>query len=115
MDIEIVREPISPERVQAHAAATFGDMVKVVVDIRRGVCAIGGELHADAEAVLLGDGSAQQDVWGANILMGVQAGQNVEYTSMVNIRPSQGNRSREIQDNFIREAVRAVLAHLGMV
>jgi hypothetical protein len=115
MDIEIVRERISLERVRAQAVATFGDMVKVVVDVRRGVCAMGGELHADAEALLLEDGSAQQDVWGANILMDAPVGQNVEYTSMINIRPSQGNRSRAIQDPGIREAVHTVLAHLGMV
>lgn len=116
MDIEIIHEKTTPERVREHAKATFGDMVKVVVDVRRGIMAIGGELHADAEAVLLNDGSKQADLWGANIIIEKPLGENIEYNSLINIRPSQGNRSRDIQDAAICDRVRAVLAHLtGMV
>lgn len=112
MDIEIIREKITPERVREHAQATFGDMVKVVVDIERDIMAIGGELHSDAEAVLLGDGSKQADLWGANIMMDLPNGENIEYNSLINIRPSQQNRSRDIQDPAIRERVRGVLGAL---
>ncbi|HYS16408.1 MAG TPA: DUF5674 family protein [Candidatus Binatia bacterium] len=48
----------------------FGDMIKYVVDVERGVVAIGGELHADAEQVLLERGSRQADLWGANYYPG---------------------------------------------
>lgn len=51
MDIEIIREKTTPDCVREHAAATFGDMVKVVVDINRRIMAMGGELHSDTEAV----------------------------------------------------------------
>lgn len=116
MDIEIIREKITPDRVREHAEATFGDMVKVVVDINRRIMAIGGELHSDAEAILLGDGSKQSDLWGANIMMDILNSENIEYNSLINIRPSQGNRSRHIQDVAIRERVREVLSALtGMV
>ena len=91
-------------------------MVKVAVDVERKIMAIGPEMHSDAEAVLLGDGSKQADLWGANILMDKAIGDNVEYNSIINIRPSQGNRSRDIQDPVIRERVRSVLSDLtGMV
>lgn len=116
MEIEIVRKAISPEQVREHAEATFGDMVKVVVDLEREIVAIGGELHSDAEAVLLDDGSKQNDLWGANIMVDKSPGENIEYNSLINIRPSQGNRSRDIQDPSIRERVRAVLSKCtGMV
>lgn len=116
MNIEIVREKITPERVREHAQATFVDMVKVVVDIGRGIFAIGGELHSDAEAVLLEDGSQQSDLWGANVIMDALPGENIEYNSLINIRPSQGNRSRDIHDQTIRDRVRGVLLRLtGMV
>lgn len=116
MGIEIIRETVSPDFVRRHAAATFGDMVKVVVDTDRRIMAIGGELHSDAEAVLLGDGSKQTDLWGANIMIDLPKGENIEYSSLINIRPSQGNRSRDIQDANIRERVGKILGTLtGMV
>ena len=115
MDIEIIREKTTPEKVREHAEATFVDMVKVVVDIERGIMAIGGELHSDAEAVLLDDGSKQTDLWGANIIMDKPVGENIEYNSLINIRPSQGNRSRDIQDSTIRCRVHSVLSQLTSI
>lgn len=84
----------------------FEDMVKYVVDVARGVVAVGGEMHADAEQRLLEDGSAQADLWGANYYPGRGRDACVEYTSLINIRPAHGNRSMEIQDAGTRERVR---------
>ena len=86
----------------------FGDMIKYVVDIERGVVAIGGELHADADQVLLERGSRQGDLWGANYYPGRGPDDCIEYTSLINIRPSSGNRRMEIEDQAIRERVRAL-------
>jgi hypothetical protein len=77
----------------------FGDLLKAVVDIDRGVMAIGGELHADEEAILLDAGSSQVDLWGIN-LYPAEHGQPgwIEFDSMVNVRPRQRNRSRSLPD-----------------
>ena len=83
-------------------------MIKYVVDIERGVIAIGGELHADAEQLLLERGSRQGDMWGANYYPGRGADECIEYTSLINIRPSSGNRRMEIADPAIRARVRAL-------
>ncbi len=92
----------------------FEDMVKYVVDVARGVVAVGGEMHADAEQVLLEDGSRQADLWGASYYPGRGRESCVECTSLINIRPAQGNRSMEIQDPAIRERVRSLtLALIG--
>ena len=40
--------------------------MKLAVDLERRILAGGGALHADCEAVLLGAGSRQEDVWGAD-------------------------------------------------
>jgi len=93
-------------------AAFFGDMVKIVVDIRRGVVAVGGELHADAESLLLEQGSAQDDLWGANYYPGRGPENCVEYTALVNIRPSRDNPGMEIGSPEIRAAVRDVVVRL---
>ncbi len=92
----------------------FEDMVKYVVDVARGVAAVGGEMHADAEQVLLEDGSRQADLWGANYYPGRGREECIEYTSLINIRPAEGNRSMEIQDPATRERVRSLtLALIG--
>ena len=89
-------------------------MVKYVVDVESGVLAVGGEMHADAEEILLEEGSRQPDLWGANYYPGRGREECIEYTSLINIRPAQGNRSMEIQDPAVRERVRELtFARIG--
>jgi hypothetical protein len=94
------------------AAEQFGDFVKAVVDVRRGVMAIGGELHADEEALLLEDGAQQTDLWGINLYPGRAAGELVEFDSMINVRPSQNNRSRGVEDPSVRRQIEDVVGRL---
>ena len=107
--ILILREPIERAELARLVAAFFGDMVKVVVDVRRTIIAVGGELHADAEQLLLEQGSHQADLWGANYYPGRGVGECLEYTALINIRPSQGNPSMEIQDASTCEAFRLIV------
>ena len=101
-------EPIATEVLRTLVDRFFEDMVKYVVDVERGTVAVGGELHADAEALLLETGSRQQDLWGANYYPGLGPERCIEFTSLINIRPSQGNRSMEVEDEGVRERVREV-------
>lgn len=102
----IVRAPISLDNISSMAQSSFGDMVKAVVDIGRGVMAIGGELHADEEALLLSDGARQSDLWGINLYPAEHGTPGwIEYDSMINVRPAQGNRSRSVEDATVREQV----------
>lgn len=110
--IEIIRRKISREELQKLAIATFGDMVKVAVDIERGIMAAGGEMHADCEQALLADGSKQDDLWGANIYPDAVGEGFIEYQSLINIRPKIGNRGMEIEDENIRVRVAQVINSL---
>lgn len=112
MDSEIIRKPIPLSRVREAAAHSFGDMVKAVVDLRRRVMVLGGEMHADGERLLLDDGSKQEDLWGLNMYPDRLGDEFIEYTSLINIRPRQNNRSHEIQDEAIRAQVKAVIHEL---
>lgn len=94
------------------AAAQFGDMIKAVVDVRRRVMAVGGELHSDEEAALLDDGSRQEDLWGINLYLDEPGEEWIEFDSMVNLRPWQGNRSRGVEDAALRESIREIVAAL---
>jgi hypothetical protein len=97
MPIEIVREPVSLESIRGAAQEQFGDFIKAVVDVGQGLMALGGELHADEEALLLQHGARQADLWGINLYPEKVAADFVEFDSMINVRPAQGNRSRGVR------------------
>lgn len=97
---------VDPSELRRLVQLFFEDMVKYVVDVSRGVIAVGGEMHADAEHVLLEDGSRQDDLWGANYYPGRGKDGSIEYTALINISPARGNRSMELQDPALRERVR---------
>jgi hypothetical protein len=98
-------DPVSQEELRQLAADRFGDMVKAVVDLRRAVMLLDAELHADQEAELLAEGSAQPDLWGINLYPGVEGPDWLEFDSMINLRPSFGNRSRGVDEPSTREAI----------
>jgi hypothetical protein len=110
--IRIVRAATPRAELAALAERQFGDMVKAVVDIARAVMAVGGELHADEEAALLDDGSRQADLWGINLYPGERGDGWIEFDSMINVRPAQGNRSRDVEDGARRTAIRGVVSRL---
>jgi len=107
-DIVVLSSRIDSAELSRLVAALFGDMVKFVVDVERRKIAVGGELHADAEQLLLEDGSRQADLWGANYYPGRGADACVEFTALINISPARANRSMEIGDPAIREKVRQI-------
>jgi hypothetical protein len=104
--MEIVRKPIPLSHLEEMAASLFGNLVKAVVDIGQGILAIGGELPADEEALLMSEGSSQRDLWGISVHPGQYGSSDfIEYDSMINIRPSQGNRSRSVESPAARAQV----------
>ena len=103
--MKIVEETLSLEELKQMASATFGDMVKAVVDVEQGVLALDAELHADLESLLLEAGSQQKDLWGINLYPDAEADAFIQYDSMINIRPSQGNKSRSVDNAETRERI----------
>jgi len=112
MEIRVVRDAISRDELRAVAKVQFGDLVKAVVDVERGIMAIGGELHSDEEAVLLDQDSGQQHLWGINLYPDKPPGEWIEFDSMINVRPSQGNRSRNVENPEIRDAIAMIVNRL---
>jgi hypothetical protein len=110
--MEIIAEPIPLARLRGMAERRFGDMVKAVVDIDRGIMAVDGELHSDEEEVLLQEGSRQGGLWGINIYPDAAGEDWVEFDSMINLRPSQGNRSRGVEDPQCRQRIREIVGRL---
>jgi len=110
--MEIITEAIDLDRLRELAVRRFGEMVKAVVDVEQGIMAVDAELHADEEAVLLERGSAQANLWGINLYPDVVGEDWIEFDSMINLRPSQGNRSRGVDDPETRQRIAEVVSRL---
>ncbi|MEW5895514.1 MAG: DUF5674 family protein [Candidatus Omnitrophota bacterium] len=98
----ILKNTVTIDELRKIAETSFGDLVKAVVDVDRELVAIDAELHSDLEALFLEDGSRQSSLWGINFYPGLPGEDFVEFDSMINLRPSQGNMTRGVDSEDIR-------------
>jgi hypothetical protein len=110
--IKIIRKPLARGDVLKFLGDPFDDMVKFVADVRGGVMALGGSMHADAEAVLLQHGSSQSDLWGGNFFPNNPPEMQIELHSLINIRPADKNRSLVVQDEGLAGRIKDIAARL---
>ena len=108
---EIFYQPIPKETIERLAREEFDDMIKFVVDLEKRIICAGGGLHSDEEQMLLDQGSAQTGLWGANYYWQDSSEQRFEYTSMINVRPEDGNKTQQIQSSELKEAIRTLAIH----
>ena len=112
MGIRIIDKPTKLAEIREIASHQFGDMVKFVVDVEKEIMAIGGDLHADEEAVLIENDSNQNNLWGINYYLDKGAKSTIEFDSMINLRPSQNNRSRDVENSETRKQIVVVVNKL---
>lgn len=113
MEIKIVKKPISKTELGQVAKEGFGDMAKAVVDIEKGIMAIGGELHMDGlETLLEKENSLHQNIWGVNLYPEKSGEDFIEFDSMVNLKPAFGNRTRGVDDIEIQKKIIEIIANL---
>ena len=98
-------EKISRDELRQIAEKMFGNLVKAVVDVEKGIMAVDADLHADEEAFLLNEGSEQKNLWGINLYPEMEGEDFVEFDSMINLRPSQNNRSSGVENLEIRKKI----------
>ncbi|MFH0814911.1 MAG: DUF5674 family protein [Candidatus Falkowbacteria bacterium] len=111
-EIQVVKDKVTLAMLKELAGERFGDLVKAVVDIELGVMAIGGEMHSDEEEILLSAGSKQENLWGINLYPDKRGEDFIEFDSMINIRPRQGNRSRGVENCAIQEKIKKIVSNL---
>lgn len=87
-------EPYLAEQIEKLREG-FDVYIKTVIDIEKQVCSAGANRHFESEELLINNGSKQSDLWGGGV--DVEA-KTINYDSMINLRPGDGNRSNEIQD-----------------
>jgi len=109
MLVKIIDKKITESELREIAKDFYIDMIKGVADVERGILAMGGEYHMDANAILIENGSRQQNVWGFNWYFDRTGDERIEYVSLINIRPAQGNRSMEVQNASLRDAMKIII------
>ena len=104
----IIREKANEENL-AKVAEDHKGYIKVVVDIQRRILSAGGKMHVDGEKALLEDGSEQGNLWGGGV--DLESGE-IDFDSVINLRPAQNNSSREVLDQGVRKEMEAVIRAL---
>ena len=107
--MKIIRDKISLVELKEMESHFFDNMVKGVVDVEKELLALDAELHSDLEALLLQDGSLQKNLWGINLYPELTGEDFLEFDSMINLRPSQGNRSRSVESPEIQKNIRSII------
>jgi hypothetical protein len=113
VEIRIIKKPITRVELKKIAERRFGDMAKAVVDVGQEIMAVGGELHADMETLLMeNENSLRKDTWGINLYPENSGEDFVEFDSMVNLKPALGNRTRNVEDKEVREKIKEIVSKL---
>jgi len=110
--MKIIDKIISISELKEMSQKMFDDMVKAVVDVEKQIMAVDGDLHSDEEALLIENGSKQQDLWGINIYPDKKDEDWIEFNSMINIKPLQNNRSSEVISPKTRKRIIEIVGNL---
>ncbi len=106
--IIILTKKITPDQLKKVSEDLEG-YVKFVVDLEKGILAAGGRMHFEDEKELLENGSNQENLWGGGWDLETNG---LDYDSMINIRPNQGNPSREVLSEEIRKHMTEIAKNL---
>lgn len=103
--MEILASKVTLDYIRDLSQNWYGEMIKAVVDVENGLIAVDAELHSDLERLLLENGSNQESLWGFNIYPDLEGDDFVEFDSLINIRPRQNNRSRDVENPEVRAKI----------
>lgn len=113
METKIVKDSITLAELRALAHEQYGDIIKAVVDVARGIMGVGGELHVDIQSLLIEKEQSRGDTtWGINLYLDKTGDEFIEFDSMINLKPLSNNRTRNVENEEIQKDIRAIVAKL---
>lgn len=110
--MKVVSNQITIKELEEMAKMLFGNFVKAVVDIEKGIMVVDAELHMDLAEKLITEGSKQENLWGINIYPGIEGEDWIEFDSMVNLKPRLNNLTRGVESLEMREKIIKVVNKL---
>lgn len=103
--MKIIRDKITIQELAEMSKKMFGNLVKAVIDVEKGIMALDGELHSDEQELLIEQGSDYKNLWGINIYPDIKDGNWIEFDSLINLKPALGHRTRGVEDQKTRERI----------
>lgn len=111
--MKIIKNPIKRQEIIEIAKDQFGDLVKMVVDTEKNILAIGGDFHSEEELLLIEqENSKRQNLWGVNLYPQKIKNEQIEFDSVINLKPAFGNRSRGVESQTEQEKIRSIVEKL---
>jgi len=105
----LIKQKISREELKNLFENSFETVIKIVVDIEKNILSAGCDFHIDcAEELTEKEGSHQKNLWGANLYNDG----NIDFVSLINIKPLESNRSMEIQDPALKQKTEKIIKEL---
>jgi len=104
----IVEKKVDKKQLQ-ELGKHFGGYIKIVVDIEKRILAGGADRHFEEEKILLTNGSKQKNLWGGGFDIKTK---EIDYNSIINLRPNQGNPARDILSLDIRNKFDKIIKEL---
>ncbi len=103
--MKVIKDKIEIAELKEMSKKMFDDLVKVVVDIEKGIMAVDAGLHSDEQEILIEEGSEPKNLWGINIFPEKNEEKFIEFDSMINIKPAWNNRTKGVENQEIREKI----------
>lgn len=110
--MKLIKDTISLSELKKMSEEMFDGIVKAVVDIKKEIMMVDAPMHADQESALLTMGSEQGDLWGINLHPFEDKEHFIEFDSMINLRPSWGNKTRGVDNSTTQEQIKRIVDKL---
>lgn len=109
--MKLIAESITVKELGEVSRKMFGNLVKAVVDVEKEIMVVDAQMHSDEEEFLLEVESQQADLWGINLYPDkFETDDFIEFDSMINIRPNQGNRTRAVESAVVRKKIVMIIS-----
>jgi hypothetical protein len=111
--MKLVEKNISLSELKLISENMYEKLVKAVVDVTKEIMIVDAPFHTDQKLFLLENGSEQAHLWGINLHPEKAPDASwIEFDSMINLRPSSGNRTRGIDNQEIKKQIYHVINNL---
>lgn len=112
MAVEIIKNKIPKQELKKIAQKDYGYLIKIAVDVKKEIMAVGGEFHSQCQEALINQGCLPKNIWGANIVFGKPQGEKIMYDSLINIKPNFKHYEMEITNKKIQNKIKKVVEKL---
>ncbi len=107
-ELKILTEKKNAESLKGYAENWYLDFLKGCVDLENRRVAIGGDYHMETCELLTSQGGKHVNVWGFNLRFLENNMTQIEFDSLVNIKPKV-NKGRIVESEVIKREIESLV------